>query len=337
MTMNRSKPSRSEGSLAPLLRNPVVWGFAGFLIVANILLLLLGRDALPVSLVGESGFSNVALFVSTGFFYAVVLGVVHLVTRRRERPVFAARTPVKAVALLETLWLWVYALIALSVLGLGYGVGLHLPGTIFQPDVSLSVSYTLAWAGVNFALFAVLPYGVFRARGYSNADLGLRSLNLRADVVLIVVVLLVESIGEWFGIPEGFRFFTLTPSQMAVGGSLTLLLHLVGTGIPIMIFIQSILVPRYLKLTNSVATSVILGGLSYASFHLFEFWAVYGSPEAAVVSILFVYLQFTGAGMIKAFMTLRSGNSWTHLWGYHVIAPHLWMDAAIIVAAFGIR
>lgn len=337
MTMNRSKSARSDGSLAPLLLNPVVWGFAGFLGLANILLLILGRDGLPVSLAGESGFSNITLFVSTGFFYAVILGVVHLVTRKRERPDFTARTPVKSVARLETLWLWVYALIALAVLGLGYGIGLHLPGTIFQPDARLSVSYTLIWAGVNFVLFAAIPYGVFRAQGYSNAELGLRSLNLRADVLLIVTVLIAESIGEWFGIPDGFRFFSLTPSQILVGGSVTVLLHLIGTGIPIMIFIQAILVPRYFKLTGSVTTSVILGGLSYATFHLFEFWAVYGSLEAAVVSLVFVYLQFTGAGMVKAFMTLRSGNSWTHLWGYHVIAPHLWMDAVLIITAFGIR
>ena len=319
-----------------VLRNRVVWLFAGFLLLANSLLLILGRDALPIGLAGESGGGNVLLFVSTGVFYALMLGVVHLVTRKRERPDFAARTPGQRVAGLETLWLWVYALVALAILGLGFNVGLHLPGTIFQPDTRLAVSDTLVWAAVNFVLFAALPYLVFRLRGYSNADLSLHSSNLRADILLIVTVLLVESIGEWFGIPDGFRFFELTPSQIVTGGSLTLLLHLVGTGIPIMLFVQSILVPRYLKLTNSVTTSVILGGVSYATFHLFEFWTLYGSFEAALVSLLFVYLQFTGAGMIKAFMTLRSGNAWTHLWGYHVIAPHLWMDTILIVTAFGI-
>ena len=327
----------TRNSFHSVLRNRVVWLFAGFLLLANSLLLLLGRETLPIGLAGESGVGNVLLFVSTGFFYALILGVIHLVTRKRERPDFAVRTPVKRVAGLETLWLWVYALVALSVLGIGFDVGLHLPGTIFQPDTHLAVNQTLLWAAVNFILFAALPYAVFRVRGYSNADLSLRSSNLRADVLLIVTVLLVESVGEWFGIPDGLRFFELTPSQIAVGGSLTLLLHLVGTGLPIMLFVQSILVPRYLKLTDSVTTSVILGGLSYATFHLFEFWTVYGSFEAVLVSLLFVYLQFTGAGMIKAFMTLRSGNAWTHLWGYHVIAPHLWMDTILIVTAFGIR
>ena len=324
-------------SIANLVRNPIVWAFTAFLLIANLILLVLGQDALPVSLVGESGLSHVFLFLGTGFMYGLVLVVVHFLTCRRKRPDFETRTPSKKLSLLETIWLWAYALIVLAILGLGFRLGLHLPGTIFAPDTTLAVSYTLLWAGVNFVLFAVIPYGIFRARGYSNADLGLRSINLRADILLIVAVLLVESIVEWFGIPDGFRFFTMTPSQIAVGGSLTLILHIVGTGIPIMIFIQSILVPRYMKLTNSVTASVILGGLSYATFHLFEFWAIYASIEAAIVSLVFVYLQFTGAGMIKAFMTLRSGNAWTHLWGYHVIAPHLWMDAILIVTAFGIR
>lgn len=323
--------------LKNLVRNPVVWIFAVCIVLANVVLLILGQDSLAVSLAGETGASNVFLFLGTGLFYGIMLFVVHLFTRKRQRPQFAAEQLSKQVALLETVWLWVYALIALGVLGLGFKLGLHLPGTIFAPDTKVALGQTLLWASVNFILFAVVPYAIFRARGYSNADLALRSLNIRADVILIAGVLIIESLGEWFGIPDGFRFFSMSPSQIALGGSLTLILHIVGTGIPIMIFIQSILVPRYLRLTNSVTTSVILGGLSYATFHLFEFWVVYGSVEAAIISIIFVYLQFTGAGMIKAFMTLRSGNAWTHLWGYHVIAPHLWMDAALIVTAFGIR
>ena len=331
---------KADSTLNPLQQlpsNKMAWLFLGFLLLANGLLLILGLDGLPLGLAGESGVANVTLFASTGFFYLLQLGVIYLVTRKREQPNFEVRTPAKRVAVLETLWLWVYALLALGLLGIGFGIGLHLPGTIFEPSRQLAVGNTLIWAATNFVLFAIVPYAVFRARGYSNTDLGLHSANLRADLVLIIVVLAVESVGEWFFIPEGFRFFSLSASQITIGGSLTLLLHLIGTGIPIMIFIQSILVPRYYKLTGSMVTSVILGGLSYATFHLFEFWVVYGTLEAAIVSILFVYLQFTGAGMIKAFMTLRSGNAWTHLWGYHVIAPHLWMDAALIVTAFGIQ
>ena len=326
-----------KGSFEDLLRNRAVWVFTAFLIVAHLLILVVGSNGLELSLSGNSGMSDNLIFIGSGVLYAVVLFTVHLVTRKRERIDFVALTPSKQVSALEILWLWVYALVALSVLGLGFGVGLHLPGTIFQPDIQLTASYTFIWAAVNFVLFAVIPYVVFRARGYSNKDLFLTSRNIRADILLIIIILVIESLGEWFGIPDGFRFFSMSPGQITLGGSLTILLHLVGTGIPIMIFVQSILVPRYMKLTNSVTASVILGGFSYATFHLYEFWTLYGSFETVLLSIIFVYLQFTGAGMIKAFMTLRSGNAWTHLWGYHMIAPHLWMDAIIIVTAFGIR
>ncbi|MEZ4863450.1 MAG: hypothetical protein R3C14_19180 [Caldilineaceae bacterium] len=71
------------------------------------------------------------------------------------------------------------------------------------------------------------------------------------------------------------RFFRLTGTQMVIGGALTLIIHTIGTGIPIMIFIQSILLSHYYKISGSVVASVIAGGLSYATFHLFEFWTLY--------------------------------------------------------------
>ena len=41
-------------------------------------------------------------------------------------------------------------------------------------------------------------------------------------------------------------------------------------------------------------------------------------------------------GMVKAVMTLRTGNAWVHLWAYHAIAPHVIIDTPLIVAIFGI-
>lgn len=319
-----------------LLTNRLVWGLAVFVLIANGVLFL-WPGTLPVRLAGPSGPANALLLDATLLFSLFQLWVIHLISHKRGPIDFAARTPEKRTALLECIWAWAYALPLLALLGGVFGVGLHLPGTIYRPEVHLAVRFIFTWALTNFVLFALIPYLAFRARGYSTQNLGLHSLNLRADLYLVVGVLTVESLGEWAFLPDGFRFFSLLPSQIAVGGSLTLLLHLLGTGLPIMIFVQSILVPRYLKLTGSVTTSVVLGGLSYATCHLFEFWALYASLGEVALSLIFVYLQFTGAGMIKAFMTLRSGNAWTHLWGYHMIAPHLWLDAALIVTAFGLH
>jgi hypothetical protein len=55
------------------------------------------------------------------------------------------------------------------------------------------------------------------------------------------------------------------------------------------------------------------------------------------LSLLFVFLQYFGPGMIKSVLTLRTGNAWVHALGYHAVAPHLLIDTPIFVKALGIR
>jgi len=54
-------------------------------------------------------------------------------------------------------------------------------------------------------------------------------------------------------------------------------------------------------------------------------------------TVLFVLLFYTGPGMFKAFITIRSANAWTHVWAYHAIAPHTLMDTPMFVRIFGIH
>ena len=101
------------------------------------------------------------------------------------------------------------------------------------------------------------------------------------------------------------------------------MLNFFGTVLPIMIFIYCILLPRYLKWTNSVALTIILGGLSYAAVHVGDSWTNYGSLSTGVLSIIVVFIQYFGPGMVKSVLTLRTGNAWVHAWAYHAIDPHV--------------
>src|SRR2546422_11184611 len=85
--------------------------------------------------------------------------------------------------------------------------------------------------------------------------------------------------------------FKLTSHQLFAGTALSFAVHLLGTGLPVMIFIYSILLPRYLKLTGSVTTTVLLGALSYAALHVFEYWTVYDSVSHSVLSVIFEHVQ----------------------------------------------
>jgi hypothetical protein len=272
-------------------------------------------------------------------FVFLQMGIAYLLTRRRTVPNMANRAPAEAVARREVLVLWAYGAIVLLVgrwLGIrlfGEGIGLHLHGALFGCTREVSPQEVWVWSGYNFIFFAVIPYTVFRAKGYSREALNLTSNNVGSDVIVITVIM---AIGTTFDLLVG-SFLKLSLHQMALGIPLTFVTHLLGTGLPIMVFIYAILFPRYLRLTKSPVTTVILGGVSYAAVHVFEYWTRYDSFSHGALSVIFVLLQFGPPGLMKSYLTLRTANAWVHLWAYHAVTPHVTNDTPMVVEIFGIR
>jgi len=245
----------------------------------------------------------------------VLMVVTYFLTRRRTVPDMSARAPSAPTALRETLLLWLYGAAVLVVgqlLGrrlFGEGIGLHLNGSLFGATRVQTPTEVWTWATYNFVFYAVVPYLFFRMRGYSREALNLKSTNVANDTLVIVVVLALEAGLEL----AGRGLFVLNAHQMLMGGLLSFVVHLLGTGLPVMVFIYSILLPRYLRLTGSTVTTVLLGALSYAALHLFEYWTVYDSGRDAALSVIFAVTTFFGPGLIKSYLTLRTGNAWVHL------------------------
>jgi hypothetical protein len=251
----------------------------------------------------------------------------------------AARAPGRALAARETALLLGYA--ALGQVGgwlLGPALGyrpfsFHIAGTLVGCSVPPSIGEVWTWAIYNFVVFAAVPYLWFRAR-YSATQLNLRSTNRWNDVLVIVVVAIIEGVVELSAFPGIFR---MTARQLLIAAPLSFFVFFIGTVLPTMVLIYAILVPRYLKLTGSFAATVLLGGLTYAAMHLVEGWSVFTTPRDIALSLLFVALQYFGPGMIKTFITLRTGNAWVHAIGYHAVAPHVIVDAPLMAKVFGIR
>lgn len=176
----------------------------------------------------------------------VQMTVTYFLTRRRIVPDMASRAPAIPLARREVLLLWTYGTLVLLFgrwLGLrlfGEGIGLHLNGSLFGPTRKVSPKEVWVWAFYNFILLAVVPYVIFRARGYSSEALNLKSTNLRNDTLVIVVIM---AMGCSFDLLAG-GFLKLTPHQMLVGGTITFSTHILGTGLPVMVFIYAILFPR---------------------------------------------------------------------------------------------
>ncbi len=270
----------------------------------------------------------------------LLIGLTLLVTRRRAIVDLASRAPAAPENRAELTFLVAYAVVAqVAGLGLGralgsYPISFHLPGSVFGISTPVSPRDVYLWVGFNFLAYAAIPYAFFRRRGYSNEALSLKSADRRADFRLILTILLVESA---FELAFDHSIFRLSGRQALVGGSATLVIYLLGTSLPTMVFIYAILLPRYLKATGSIVTTVILGGVTYAALHLFEAWTLWNSPTNVTLSLIFLMFQYFGPGMVKSVLTLRSGNAWVHVWSYHSLAPHVWMDSPLIVRMFGVR
>lgn len=325
------------------LRRRSLWVAAALWVAANCWVALTGGDALPFDWPARADRSVAGhlLDVNLGLVQVLLLmGVVYLITRRRTPPDVAARAPDRDLALRETLLLLGY-----GVLGLGVGFllarafgwhpfGLHLAGTIYGTHAHLEPAEVLTWAGYNLLVYAILPLIYFRRR-YSAQALLLRSSDQGNDLLVIGVVLTLEAAFQIFAVqPE---IFTLPPRQLLSGAAVTFVAYLAGAVLPAMVFVYAILVPRYLKLTGSVTTTVLLGGLTYAGLHLWDAWAVFTSPRGAALSLIFLLFTYLGPGMIKTFLTLRTGNAWVHIWAYHAFAPHTLIDTPHIVEIFKIR
>ena len=270
----------------------------------------------------------------------VLMGLAFLLTRRRVIPDMAARVPDRRIAWRETILLLTYA--ALGQFGgwiLGPALGyrpfsFHIAGTVFDCSVTPARGEVWTWALYNFVVFALVPYLYFRRR-YTNGELNLRSTNRKNDALLIFIVLAIESAFELAVFNK--NIFSLSPHQVLLGAPLTFMIFFIGTVLPTMVMIYAILLPRYLKLTGSSISTVLLGGLTYAAMHIVEGWSAFDSPRNTALSLIFVLLQYVGPGMMKSVLTLRTGNAWVHAFSYHIIAPHVIVDTPLVVKIFSIQ
>jgi hypothetical protein len=272
-------------------------------------------------------------------FLVLEIGLVALITQRRPMPDLASRAPERGVALRETLLLWIYGAVVLLVgrfIGVhffGAGIALHLNGSLVGATRVQSPEEVYAFAAYNGIFFALVPYVVFRLRGYSNEQLNLRAANWKSDTIVIFVVM---AIGCFMDFALNGSFLRLTHHQQIVGGLLSFIFHLFGTDLPVMIFIYAILLPRYAKLAAPV-TAFLLGAASYPTMHIFESWTRYDTLAHAALSVIMVFLTFFPPGVMKSFLTIRTGNAWVHMWGFHAISPHVTVDTRLIVADFHIK
>jgi hypothetical protein len=335
-TAARSSALRAIGTHRGVQSALVLW------LVAYVVLLWLADGSLPFDrpAVARLPFAlQIAAPTITLVEIFGLMGLVLLLTRRRFIPDMAARAPERRIAMREMASVLTYA--ALGQVGgwiagsaLGYRpFSFHIAGSVFGCSVTPKRAEVWIWAFYNFFVFAVVPYWYFRRR-YTNTQLNLRSSNRGNDAFLILVVLIIEALFELTAFDK--NIFRLSRHQVLIGAPLTFIVYFIGTVLPTMVLIYAILLPRYLRLTGSAISAVLLGGLTYAGMHIVEGWSVFNSPRDIALSLIFVLLQYFGPGMFKSVLTLRTGNAWVHALSYHAVAPHVIIDTPLMVKVFGI-
>lgn len=215
-----------------------------------------------------------------------------------------------------------------------YAFSFHLPGTLIGAHSHdlVTQSQTIAWSIYNLSAYVLIPFLYMRSRFPSGRSF-LRSNNRRADIFLVLTVLVIESVVQIVALSDSLLHLSII--QIALGAPLSFLVYLMGTGLPTMFFVQAVIVPRLMVVTGSFTSSVVLGGVAYTLMHLPESWMKFTSSSQVVLSMIFLFFTYFFPGMVKAVMTLRTGNACVHMWAYHAIAPHVIVDTALIVAIFG--
>lgn len=332
---------KQESRARWMLRQRSFWVAIALWAAISVAAVVLCRGAMPLRFAQAAKMNPAAMVISSSVNLAVMLVLIGLMAglaRRRVWPDLAARAPNWERAMREMVALWIYAavvMVAGRVIGLhffGEGIGMHLNGSLFGATRVQSPAEVWTWAIYNFVLLALVPYVVFRARGYSREALNLKSGNLKNDTLMIVVLLAIMCTLD---LTLGGEFLRISHRQQLLGGALSFVVHMLGTDLPVMIFIYAVLVPRYFRLMSPMA-AYLVGAASYPVMHLFEFWTRYDSPAHGAVSVIFVFLTFFPPGLMKSFLTARTGNAWVHLWAFHAISPHVTVDTRLIVNDFKI-
>jgi hypothetical protein len=164
------------------------------------------------------------------------------------------------------------------------GHRLHLNGSLLGATRIQPPPEVYLWSAYNLTLLALVPYVVFRMRGYTREQLNLRSADWKNDTLVSLVVLAIGCLMDL----TGPNIFQLTPHQRVVGGLLSFVIHLFLTDLPVMILIYAILLPRYARVF-SPATAFLLGAASYPAIHIFETFTRYDSPYDSMISAIFVF------------------------------------------------
>ena len=148
---------------------------------------------------------------------------------------------------------------------------------------------------------------------------------------IIVAYWMLDFFGPIIG---GVTFFSLSTEQYALGVPASIVANTIGAGLPVLLLMHVVLIPRLMVLFDDKLTVITLAGFFYAIFSLFDPGVDYGSSELGALSVSYIIMTQVLVGMGKATFTVVTGNPWIHFITLHVLSARIPFDTEMYAEIF---
>jgi len=224
-----------------------------------------------------------------------------------------------------------YLILTQLLLGLWGHTGLHFPG----PDVYQKGLHGLqdvaVWVGLYFVTYVIGPALWLAHRSFDWKGL-LTSLRWKRDLWIIGAYWALDFFGP---IATGATFLGLDAGFYAAGIPGGIVVNTLGAGLPVVILMHIILIPRLQVILDNKFATIAVAGLFYAIFSLFDPGVDYSSEQQGLLSITYILMTQMLVGMGKAAFTVVTGNPFIHFISLHVLSARIPLDTEMYGEIFG--
>lgn len=230
----------------------------------------------------------------------------------------------------EVLAAFIYLLVTQLVLGLFFDVGLHFPGPHVYESESFAYQHVVVWTLVNTVVYALVPMLWLRGQGLNLVEF-MRALQWRRNIWILIAFWALDFFGPIIG---GVPFFSLTAEQYLVGIPTSILVNTFGAGLPVVILMHVVVIPRLMLIYESKLVVISIAGLFYAIFSLFDPGVDYSTLNMATLSVTYIVMTQILVGMGKATFTVVTANPFIHFVTLHVLSARVPFDTAMYAEIF---
>ncbi len=225
-------------------------------------------------------------------------------------------------AVKESVMVFGYLLITQLVLGVWGHAGLHFPGPDMYDPLLHDLRGVAIWVALYVATYIVVPVAWLSFRAFDWLGL-LKSLRWKRDLWIIAAYWALDFFGP---IVAGANFLGLDSWVYGLGISGGIIVNTLGAGLPVVILMHIILIPRLAIIFNSKFTVIAIAGLFYAIFSLFDPGVDYSNGQQALLSVTYIVMTQMLVGMGKAAFTVVTGNPFIHFITLHVLSARIPLD-----------